>query len=229
MEHLEKKHLDEMMVSLRQIQQEEPAEDVEGLEDLEIAEAETLEEVIALGEASEQSLKGMRRVDGEILMFAERLLLDGRVGMTMPVTFHEMAPELKQMKYPSAHRPSLILTNQEGSINLALNWIDSDVGSQDVEQLTTDMTAVIKQTQRIQEWQSEGLVDLHGQQLGYCEFTTPVWNDLLYHLMFFTELEGQAFIGTFNCTAEHLLIWRPFAYRMLSTLKLNPARGEETL
>ncbi|MNW28855.1 hypothetical protein D3C74_56940 [compost metagenome] len=226
MEHLEKKHLDEMMVSLRQIQQEEPVEDVGGLEDMEIAEAGTLEDAIALGEASEQSLEGVRRVDGEVLMFAERLLLDGRVGMTMPVTFHEMAPELKQLKYPSAHRPSLILTNQEGSINLALNWIDSEVGSQDVEQLTMDMTAVIKETQRIQEWQSEGLVDIHGQKLGYCEFTTPVWNDLLYHLMFFTELEGQALIGTFNCTAEHLPIWRPLAYRMLATLKMSPTKGE---
>src|SRR5574342_878968 len=50
-----------------------------------------------------------------------RLLLGGRVEMLVPTAFQPMPEEILRLKYPMERRPTLVLSNDAGSVSLALN------------------------------------------------------------------------------------------------------------
>lgn len=172
-------------------------------------------------------LQELMQVDGESLVFAERLLLNKRIAIIMPRMFREMPEEDQLLKYPSHHRPHLIFTNPDGTINLTFKHTMSELAEADMELFKNEMASLVKQTQKLTEWFGDGIREVQEHPIGYCEFMTSAWNTRLYNLSFFAELDGYALMGTFNCTEEEWKIWQPIARGMLSSLVLDPLHREE--
>ncbi|RRJ65493.1 hypothetical protein EHV15_23160 [Paenibacillus oralis] len=158
-------------------------------------------------------------INGERVPFGERAILQNQLIVTMPKTFHEMTPEMAALKYPSEHRPKLIFTNEHNTIDLSFNHTLDPIDPSEFEAFTEQMVQLIKRTQKIIEWIEQGIRELAGKKISYCEFVTPVADANMYNMLYFTELKGTLLIATFNCLNQEKEGWRAVAKSMLDSLK----------
>jgi len=63
--------------------------------------------------------------------------------------------------------------------------------------------------------------EINGRKVGYLEFITPVIDTDIYNLMFFTDLDGQLLLGTFNCTKRSIDEWQSTAKEIMNSLKIK--------
>src|SRR5262245_8646565 len=57
----------------------------------------------------------------------EKALFDGAVTVLIPETFTLMSEELLRLKYPNERRPTVVFSNERGSVNLAANFTTNPV------------------------------------------------------------------------------------------------------
>ncbi|WP_042208029.1 hypothetical protein [Paenibacillus durus] len=157
-------------------------------------------------------------IEGEKILFREQEWFDGRVRMTMPKTFRLMTQREAALKYPSERRPPLIYTNDDLSVNLALNHTGNVLDEADVEEFKDALAQITRSTQPIREWIGDGIRQTEEKTFGYLEFMTPALNTNIYNLLIFISLDKRALICTFNCTEWERKAWRPVALGMLDSL-----------
>ncbi|AUS25274.1 hypothetical protein ACT3XG_05125 [Paenibacillus polymyxa] len=221
-------HMDEQIVAMIHAARKEQ-QDASGLPKSDLHHDMESESSLEL-EKGEMELHPLMMLDGERIAFAERPLLNDKISMWLPRTFTEMGEREIELKYPSSYRPPVILTDPTGEINFSFNLTASELADEELETFISEMVYILHHTQKLTEWYGDGMCEVYGHRLGYCEFMTPVLNSRLYNLTFFAVLEGHVLICSFNCTEEHMDTWRLVAQRMMSTLKILPskAKGEET-
>ncbi|MCY9513882.1 hypothetical protein [Paenibacillus apiarius] len=168
------------------------------------------------------------KIDGETIPFTEERLLDGKIRVPLPRTFHLMPPQAAAMKYPSERRPDIIYTNDSTSINIAFNHTDHAVMEEEMEEFTMAMIQILRRTQPILQWYEDGAREIRGKHVGYCEFLAPTLNVNLYNLMFFAELEHTALLCTFNCTEEEMKHWQPIARGLMDSLVIGESEEGRT-
>ncbi|MFL1676350.1 hypothetical protein ABEV00_00510 [Paenibacillus thiaminolyticus] len=194
------------------------------------------EQIISLlyGESEEQEARGKKenkmtppqfaspqtilKINGETVPFTEEQLLDGKLRVPLPKTFHVMSPETAALKYPSEQRPDVIYSNDTASINIAFNHTEQSLSANEVEEFTAAMVQILRRTQPILQWYEDGVRYIREKPIGYCEFQIPSLSANLYQLMFFAELDGRALLCTFNCTEEEIKHWKPIAWGMMDSL-----------
>ncbi|AKF92346.1 hypothetical protein J5TS2_16650 [Brevibacillus halotolerans] len=173
--------------------------------------------------------KALVKIDGEMISFAERSLLEDKLSIPMPKAFTPMSPETAALKYPSERRPTLIYTNSTGSINVAINHTQTRLTDAEMKEFTAAMVHLLRKTQKLLQWHGDDVVEVNGKPIGYCEFLTPAYNVNLYNFMFFTELDGKALLCTFNCTEDEMDDWRLVARGMMEAVVIHSDHrgGEE--
>lgn len=204
----ENKHLDEQILPLLygvQAETEKPIQDIEPDPPLLFHQA-------------------VLNINGEMVPFTEEGLMDGKIRIPLPKTFHLMSPQVAAMKYPSERRPSIIYTNSSASINITFNETDYIVTEEGLEPFTIEMIQILRRTQPILQWFDHGIAETRGkQQIGYCEFLVRALNVNLYNLMFFTEMDDKALLCSFNCTEEEMKHWQPIARELMNALVIGEA------
>ncbi|BFH17785.1 hypothetical protein WJ0W_001792 [Paenibacillus melissococcoides] len=201
-------HVDEQIISLLYGEQEnkEQADDKQN------------------GTQSDQPIlfhQAVLKINGETIPFTEERLLNGKIRVLLPKTFHQMSPQAAAMKYPSERRPELIYTNDNASINIAFNHTEHNVMEAEIEEFTVSMIHILRRMQPILQWYEDGVKDIHGKRVGYCEFLAPSLNVNVYNLMFFAELEQTALLCTFNCSEEEMKHWQPIARGLMDSLVIG--------
>nr|WP_238333174.1 hypothetical protein [Brevibacillus laterosporus] len=213
-------HMDEKIIAM--LQEQDEKKDEQGPE----AQAEKTQEPDHKWAYDLQ--KSLIKIDGEMISFSERSLLDEKIRIPMPKSFTPMTSEMAALKYPSERRPTLIFTNSSASINLAINHTQNRLTDAEMEEFTAVMVQLLRKTQKLLQWHGDGVKEINGKPIGYCEFLTPAYNVNLYNFMFFTELDGKALLCTFNCTEDEMEDWRLVARGMMESLVIhNDQKGGE--
>ena len=182
----------------------------------------TVEEQIANGALQKISL-GKNEIG-----FEERTLLDGKIKIRMPSHFMILPLEVAELKYPSANRPPVIYGNGNASINITFNHTETPLEETEVELFKEYMAANLPNSQTDGEWVGDGLEEINGQTLGYCEFIVPAGEVNIYNILFFLSLEGKALLCSFNCIEKEMEDWQPIARGMLRSLNISPDSSTET-
>ena len=91
--------------------------------------------------------------------------LQGRIEMLVPASFSPMSDEMAQLKYPSGNRPSEILTNETGSINVAFTYSKQVVAPNQLGQMHKSMDQLFRTIHKTAEWHNSGLKTLNNRQL----------------------------------------------------------------
>jgi hypothetical protein len=159
-------------------------------------------------------------INDEIIPFEEKSVLEDRVKIRLPETFTVMSPEIAALKYPSERRPNLIYTNESTSINIAFNHTQSPLHDTDMDAFKKSMVQILTKTQPLARWIEEGVRNVNGKNIGFCDFLAPTFDVNIYNLLFFTELEGRALLCTFNCTEEEMEDWKPIAMGIMDSVKI---------
>ncbi|WCN36419.1 hypothetical protein [Aneurinibacillus uraniidurans] len=178
--------------------------------------------------AQQQTPQRIIKIKGDILAFEEKSLLENKISVPLPKTFSLMPPEMAAVKYASEKRPTVIYGNENFSITIAFNHTESALREEDMETFTNDMIQILKRTQPLARWLEQGVRNVREKRIGFCEFIVPVWDDTLYNLFFFAELDERVLLCTFNCPEEERKDWRPIARGIMDSLTLHAnEKGEE--
>lgn len=153
--------------------------------------------------------------------FNTKTLLGNKLDMKIPKGFDIMSEEMAKFKYPNDRRPTLIYTNESGSINVALNLTANKASQAQLPAYKENFIKTFKNLYPSAEWKQSGLKHVNGRQVGYLELVTPAIDTKVYNLIFFTDLNGQLLLCTFNCTENNIAQWQPAAKEIMASLKVK--------
>ena len=205
------KHLDEKIIALRNEMREQMNHESALAEK---ASAEKGQEIQAI-----DLYQTFIDIEGKPIQVIDQSIMEGKITFRMPRLFSIMDLELASLKYPSERRPNLIYTDESTTINLAFNAIQYELSDEEVEDFRDDMAEVLEQAQPSAQWMEKEMTVINDRTIGFIEVITPALDGNIYNLMFFSALDGQALIGTFNCMEDDMETWRPIARSMMETLQ----------
>lgn len=160
------------------------------------------------------------KILGKWIYFEQFLLADGIIRIMLPKDFEPMSQEIARKKYPSEHRPEIIMTNETGTINLMFQYMEGEVTDATVQIFRNQVFGMMKRVNPGIKEQEVGTINLSGKTVAYVEFSNPVMNGKLYNLMFYLAVNGQPLMGSFNCQTKEMKYWRTVAFEMVQSIEI---------
>jgi hypothetical protein len=179
-------------------------------------------------EAKKDICSGPVKIGSRYYEFEEKEFLNEKLKIYIPKDFEDMPIEARKLKYPSESRPEIIKSNEDGSITITLNIIDSPLDEERVVELKDGMMAIIRKTNPANVFFEDGVVEVASKNVGYFEFKSSAIDDFLYNLMFFLEFEEKTLMGTFSCLYKEYQDWRDVAFQVINTVRvIKEDEGDE--
>lgn len=153
--------------------------------------------------------------------FEAKAVLSGKVQVLLPNSFYPMSSEMLATKYPAGNRPTLVYTNDAGSINFAFNHTADQLTE---ESLPEFLSAFVQQFNSIFpqiQWYKEEITSVNGKDFIIMEFITPAVDTRIYNLMYVTELEGRMLMCSFNCMESQKAEWESKAKQSLNSVEIK--------
>ncbi|MGK5510271.1 hypothetical protein [Brevibacillus formosus] len=148
-------------------------------------------------------------------------VLNDKVEILIPKGFTVMSEEMAKVKYPTQNRPSLIYTDEKGSINIAFSHTETPVQDSLLKDLKDPMKQAFTNLYKDATWYRDEVIQINGKNVGVFELLTPAADTKIYNLIFFTELDGKVLMTTFNCTEAQMEEWKPIAQEILMSYKVQ--------
>lgn len=150
----------------------------------------------------------------------ERILLAGRLSVLVPESFFQMSDEMLRLKYPSERRPAIVLTNPEGSVNVAVNHTDNALQPAQLPEAHVAMEQMFRNLHPSAAWNRSEIVSIKGRRFFVLDLVTPAIDTKVRNIMAGTSLEGRFLIVTFNCTRELEPEWGDAGRRIIESVSL---------
>ena len=135
-------------------------------------------------------------------------ILSDKVELLMPESFEIMTEEMAKLKYPSERRPTIIYTNESGSVNIAFNHTENQATSDQLSDYKDSFVETFSNLYPSAQWYRADVETINGADFGVLEMITPAVDTEIYNLMWFTDLDGRLLLATFNCTKEQMDEWK---------------------
>lgn len=149
---------------------------------------------------------------------APRMLLDGRVTMLIPVGFEPMSQEMLAAKYARARPPKLVLTNPDGSVNVAFRHTPTQVSPHDIPQVHVMAELTFQQQFPTAQWRNSETSERDGMRYFTLDVMTPAVDTDIRNIMFGTPLDGRMLLISFNCTRELDAKWGPIGQQIIDSI-----------
>ena len=141
---------------------------------------------------------------------------DGTFSIKLPVDFKLMNTERVMLKYPNEKKPNIVYTNEDASINVAINLTDLDVSS------VKEYTNLVRSTfDPIYKDVVINIFDYEGHQIGEVKLISPAEGEYIYNHMIFFTMDGKLRIINFNCTSELQNNWVKVGDFIMDSLVFN--------
>ena len=167
------------------------------------------------------------KILGQWIEFEERLFVDDKIAMMVPVEFEDMDIEMAKVKYPMEQRPDTILTDSTGAINILLTFMDTPMENEEAETVRDEMLRIMCRMNPGIKKQSVDVDIVSEKNVAYAEFTNPALDGKLYNQMYFMELEGMTLMGGFNCLTKSAKYWKNPALEMMRSIRIVDEIEEE--
>ncbi|AGF54210.1 hypothetical protein B0P06_001726 [Clostridium saccharoperbutylacetonicum] len=160
--------------------------------------------------------------------FEEKDFFDEKLKLFIPKDFEDMPEEISDLKYSAQNKPDIIKCNENGSVYFALKIIDKPLEENKVEELKNEMKEAIKNTNPINVFYEDGVLEVDSKNVGFLEFKSYGADGPLCSLMFFLEFEGEILMGTFSCPYEEYGEWREIVFHVINTIQIiKGEKGDE--
>ena len=172
------------------------------------------------GEAKRDICSGPVKIGKRYYEFEEGQFFNEKLKIYIPKDFEDMPQNVRKLKYPSESRPEIIKSNEDGSIALTLNIIDSPLDEDSVGELKDGMKMIIKKTNPANVFYEDGIIEVDSKNIGYFEFKSSAIDDFLYNMMFFLEFREKTLMGTFSCLYKDYKDWRDISFKVINTIRV---------
>ncbi|MGN9170819.1 hypothetical protein [Paenibacillus polymyxa] len=159
------------------------------------------------------------RLGDELIPLELRVILDGQVEVSVPKSFSLMPLEQTKFKYPSVHRPEVIYTSEDGTVNITFNRTESTLVDEELPDFVEQMADTLRAVQPIRNWLGTQVIVNHsGLSIGVIRFVAAGVDTNLYNEILLFTHAGQVMMGTFNCMESDMEVWLPVAENTVQSL-----------
>jgi hypothetical protein len=161
------------------------------------------------------------RAQSAEIKLTERALLDGAVTLLIPETFDLMSEELLRLKYPSERRPTVVFSNDRGSVNLATSLTDNPVRPEQIADLHKVMESTFRNLYPSATWYRSEVITQDGRRYFLLDLLTPAIDTQIRNIMIGTSFRGRLLLFSFNVTRGLEKSWLEAGQRMLSSVRVR--------
>lgn len=129
----------------------------------------------------------------------------GGILLKIPKDFEIMAAEYVEMKYPLEDRPSLVYTNEDGSINIGYSVKETLLGNDEVEETTKQVADIYDD---IFESLDFDIIKKDNYNIGMLKFISPAVDSKIYNHLMIMSIDGKVVMVSFNCMEEDMDEWK---------------------
>lgn len=169
----------------------------------------------------EKNLSAEEEIPNENPDLEQISILSGKVDILMPKSFVIMPEDMAKLKYPLETRPSLIYTNEDGTVNMAFTHSSSKIKENQISAFQDSLMNSMKEGQPDAKWLDSGIEEINGKSVGYFQLITPAIDTEVYNSFWFTELDGRILMCNFNSTVELMNEWEPVGQEIRNSLRIN--------
>jgi len=155
-------------------------------------------EKINLEEVIEEIKTGSLTINNSNFKFANKLFLNGKLEMPMPLGYFEEKVN---------NKTNATLVNDFDGVSFTLTYIDKGAQKQSFAKFKKGMEKNFKDMELYLEWLEEGEVGEGSSKIYYGTYKTPTGKGPLYNLIFYREYKGTLLIGNYNCFYKDIETW----------------------
>jgi hypothetical protein len=170
---------------------------------------------------------GRTDIGGAGWTFERRFFLDDAISFCVPNEFTPMPQELARLKYPSEHRPAVILGDSSGVLGFCINHTVNPADEKLLEPLLESGADTMKRMVPGARVLSKTLSLAGEKPIAVSEYTAAAVDTVTYNAMLYAELSGRLLIVSFNCANRSRRVWQPYALKMLESLRLHEMPRKE--
>jgi hypothetical protein len=148
-------------------------------------------------------------------------ILDGKLEILIPEGFRLMSEEMLALKYPSERRPTVVYTNEPGTINIAVNHTQDRIPADGLKQLHQTLDSTIRAVQPDSTWNFSGFQHYHGREWTQLEFTSSAIDTRIHNMMIATSVDGRMMIISFNVTDDLSAEWLPVGREIIKSTMVH--------
>lgn len=150
-----------------------------------------------------------------------RNLLDGKIQMLIPTHFGPMSEELIRVKYSMERRPTIVLSDERGTVNIAVNHTSNVMSPQDLDEAHRAFDRMFRNQYPSATLYRSERTTLNGQECFILELLTPAVDTEIHNTIFVSSLEGRMLLIAINLTKELTAEWLPITQKMTESIKLK--------
>jgi len=145
----------------------------------------------------------------------------GTFSLKIPKDFKPMSVEAIKLKYPNGNPPTLVYSNENGTINLTFN-INSDalLNESEIEEFTKYMEDLYIQYYNATETNIE-FFKRNNNKFGKIEFMIEAQDTDIYNQIIFFSEDGYLRLIGFNCTKDYIDEWKEVGSFIMDSIKVK--------
>ena len=148
-------------------------------------------------------------------------ILDGKVKLLMPKEFSVMSADMLEVKYPDAQRPTLVFTNEKGTVNLAFNHTKNKATAAAIPVFHRQTEAMMRRQIAAENWLASEMITLDELNWFRLDFRTPAVDTTIRNITLGTSLENRILLVSFNTTTAEEEAWLPIGQQMIQSLRIS--------
>lgn len=151
-----------------------------------------------------------------------RSLLDGKVEMLVPTSFQPMPEAMLKLKYPMESRPTFVLSNETGTVSIALNHTRNAMPIDELDEAHAYFDQTFRKLYPSAEWFRSEIASIGGRPFIVLELRTPAVDTEIRNLMLASSLDERLLLVTVNVTKELEGEWMATVRRIVESVSIKP-------
>jgi len=148
-------------------------------------------------------------------------ILNGEVKILAPKKLSSMTDEMWTAKYQKRPRPIMVLTDQDGEVNLIASLTQQPATENQIGAFKDLQIQQLKAQRPDLVLLSEGVMTVNAKKIGYIKFLTQAVDQKVFNYYFFGIVEGKVFLFSFNCIENLQKKWEGTADIIMASLTIG--------
>jgi hypothetical protein len=148
-------------------------------------------------------------------------LVNDKIELLAPKGLTKMSDETWTLKYHTLPRPQLVLTDENGEVNLLADLTQQPVTESQMASYKDFRLANLKKTRTDIKILGEGVKTVDGKHIGFIKFSSQAIDQNIFNFFFFCVVNGKLMQFTFNSTEALQKNWEKVADEIVNSVRIK--------
>jgi hypothetical protein len=148
-------------------------------------------------------------------------LINDKIELLAPKALTKMSDEIWTLKYHTLPRPLLVLTDENGEVNLLADLTQQPLTESQMAAYQDFRLTNLKKTRTDIKILDQGIKTVDGKHIGFIKFLSQASDQKIFNFFSFCIVNGKLMQFTFNCTETLQKNWEKVADEMVNSIKIK--------